>query len=356
MEKIPLVSIVIPTYNSKDFIEKCLETIFKTDYLNYEVIIVDDMSTDTTVSLIQEKFGTHKNMSIFINTEKKLAAGSRNICFSHSKGEFVALLDHDVEVHPLWVKEMVLTMEKDKNIGIVQGKIFDINRRDILQCVGVRIIPQVGWVDSIGFGEKDTGKYDNLDTIVGAATGVLYRKSAFDIVGGFDEELGINTDDLDLNWRFWIAGFTTKVSPGAIIYHWSKKQKLRDKWINRHSWEFHYAKFPRIFIKNYSLINVLKYLPIYLFVALARGVFNAVFRRNPATLTGLVASLWWNMKLLPDTLKERKRIQGSFRKLSDNQLKSKIFINKSLFIIFKNTWLPFVKSGEQMATNTIESI
>jgi len=351
-KKLPLVSIVIPTYNSAHFISKCLDSVFKTNYKKYEVIIVDDCSSDDTLNLVG-KFRDKENLQVLRNPKRKLAAASRNKGFKVARGQFVALLDHDVEVHPNWISEMVKVIEKDKEVGIVQSKVFDINRRKILQCVGVRIIPHLGWVESIGFGQKDKGQYNEVRGIVGGATGVMYRKKAFVKVGGFDEKLGINLDDLDLNWRMWIAGYKTVVAPKAITFHWSKKQKTRDKWIKRIFWEFHYAKMPRVFLKNYEFINAIKSLSTFLIVASLRGIFNLFFRLNPAPLIGLMMSLFWNAYYLPQTFLERKLIQGKLRKIPDKELfQTGIFINKSLFRIFKEIWLPVAK-GKDLSTEEI---
>lgn len=344
IKKFPLVSIVIPTFNSSYFIEGCLSSVFKTKYPNYEVIIVDDCSTDDTLKYIKDNYGGNKKLKIFRNRKKQLAAGSRNKGFAHAKGKYVALLDHDVEVDSDWIKEMVKTIDVDDSIGIVQSKIHDINQKKLLQCVGVKIIPQMGWVVVLGHGKKDRGEFDNPDGIVAAATGIMYRKDVFKKVKGFDQKLGINIDDLDLNWRIWIAGFKTVVSPGAITYHWAKKQKTRDLWIRRLNWEFHYSKLPRVLVKNYSAVNLLRYLPVYLSISLMRGLFNAVFRFNFAPLLGFLGGTAWCIYELPDTLRQRFFIQRKLRKIDDDILMDKIFVKTSLIETFKRFWLPLTRN------------
>ncbi|MDQ3239088.1 MAG: glycosyltransferase family 2 protein [bacterium] len=345
----PLVSIVVPTYNSSPFIKKCLDTVFSTDYPNFEIIIVDDISIDDTLDIIKKEYSQKSNLKILINHEKKLAAGSRNVGFAAANGEYVALLDHDVDVEPNWIREMVAVAQLDLQIGIVQSKVFDINQRDLLQCVGVRIYPQMGWVISLGFGEKDKGQYDNIQNIVAGATGVMYRKSAFVESGGFDEQLGINLDDLDLNWRMWVIGYKTVFAKNAKTYHWTKVQQVRNKWIKQLNWEFHYAKMPRVFLKNYNLLNNLRYLPIYVSVASLRGLYNLIARQNPSPILGLLKSLKWNLIIIGDTLKERNRIQKTLRKISDNDLRGKILLDMNLYRIFKEMWLPLVKTGDDLA-------
>jgi GT2 family glycosyltransferase/2-polyprenyl-3-methyl-5-hydroxy-6-metoxy-1,4-benzoquinol methylase len=354
---LPLVSIVIPTFNSLIFIERCLKSVFKTDYPKYEVIIVDDCSIDGTLDLINSTFSKeieNGRLRVYRNRTRVLAAATRNKGFAKAKGKFVALLDHDVEVRPNWIMEMVKIINDDKSIGVVQSKVLDINKRNFIHCVGVKILPHLGWIKAIGFGEKDVGLYDNLKGIVAGATGVLYRKESFVKIGGFDEKLGINLDDLDLNWRFWVAGFKTVLAPKAITYHWSKEQKTRDRWLRRFSWEFHYAKMPRVFIKNYSFISLIKYLPIYFVISLLRALFNVFFRLNFAPLAGLLKAYIWTIMCLPDSLKKRNHIQKELRKVSDKELsKIGVFVEESIFSFFRNYWLNMIRIGNMFSTKGI---
>lgn len=351
--KTPLVSIVVPTYNSIYFIEHCIDSVFTTNYPNYEVIIIDDCSTDGTVEKIKAEYGYLPKLRIYRNKKRKLAAYSRNIGFRRAKGDFVALLDHDAEVDKNWIRKMMELILTDLSIGIVQSKVFDINKRKILQFVGAKIIPQLGWVEGIGLGLKDDSRFHNPEGVVAGATGVLYRKKAFEKIGGFDEKLKINIDDVDLNWRMWLAGYKTKIAPCAITYHWLKKSQTRDKWLGRLSWEFHYSKMIRVFIKNYSTKNLAKNLPILIIVYLIRGFFNLFFRLNPAPLTGLLLGLLWNTLNMPDSLRERMIIQNKIREVDDSILSKIIFTDNNLLKSFLNIWLPTVKVGSMLATSEI---
>lgn len=351
-----LVSIVIPTYNSSSFIERCLSSVLKTTYPNYEVILVDDCSTDSTREILSRFAKKNKRIKLIFNQKNILAAASRNSGFNYSSGEFIALLDHDSEVDSHWITEMVKKMQTDNTIGIVQGKVYDINKRNTLQNVGLKIYPQTGWVYSPAWGVKDRKQFDAIQNIVAGATGVLYRKSAFKKIGGFDEYLGINVDDLDINWRMWIAGYSTVLAPHAITYHWSKKQHTRDSWIKRRSWEFHYAKILRIFLKNYSFPIVIYYTSSFLLISVFRGVFNIITRFNFSPIFGLLQSIIWNIQLLPNTLSERKSIQQQLRKKSDTELFNTIFLQDSIFFIFHKFWMPVIESGKKLSTEKIKSI
>ncbi|NLN66442.1 MAG: glycosyltransferase family 2 protein [Clostridiaceae bacterium] len=115
MEK-DLVSIIIPNYNSQKTIKYCLDAIYKQDYENYEVIVVDDCSTDKSVEIIKtypcKLVSTPKNLKV---------AAARNLGVKYSKGKILFFVDSDVQLHPDAVSNLVKEFEKDPRIGCVCG-------------------------------------------------------------------------------------------------------------------------------------------------------------------------------------------------------------------------------------------
>ncbi len=343
----PFVSVVIPTYNAEAFINQALKSVLKTNYPHFEIVIADDRSTDNTIKVIQQHFSKNPKIHIYRNRIKKLAAGTRNVGITKSQGPLIALLDHDIEVDPGWLKEMVIVMNKYSECGVVQGKVMDIKNRQIIQHAGVKIHASLGWVIPVGFGLSGKKFFTKEKQAFANATGLLFKKSVWKKVGGFDEMLEINTDDWDFNWRTNLYGFKHYFAPRSITYHWSKTQQTRDAWIKRTNWEFHFAKVPWIFIKNYDFLNILRFLPIYLLVNSFRGVFNLIFRLNPAPLAGFLLSLGWTLKNFPDLMKKRRQVQ-SHRMISDRQMLT-LFEQTSVFDYFRKHWLQAFRFGNKIS-------
>ncbi|MEM2950633.1 MAG: glycosyltransferase [Nitrososphaeria archaeon] len=109
--KQPLVSIIIPTYNSEKFLEKCLISIKRQKYDKIEIIIVDDGSTDSTIN-IAKKYGCN-----VINNPKRGRAEAKNEGIKHSKGEYLLFIDSDMELTPSIINECIGIAEKVPNIG-----------------------------------------------------------------------------------------------------------------------------------------------------------------------------------------------------------------------------------------------
>jgi GT2 family glycosyltransferase len=344
----PLISIVIPTFNAEKFIVKALKSVMKTNYPKFEVIIVDDQSTDKTQSLISKNF---KNQIITIskNKQKLLAAGSRNRGVELAKGEYIALLDHDIEVDPKWLKEAMKIFQKYNNVGTVQSRVLDLKKRNTIQHAGIKIQSYLGWVIPIGMGDDARHTNNEEMEVFANATGLVFKKSIWKEIGGFDEFLAINTDDWDFNWRVWLYGYKQMLAPKAITYHWSKEQKTRDYWINRTIWEFNFAKVPWLFIKNYEIINVVRFLPVYILVNLLRGIFNLIFRFNPAPLGAYFLSLGWIIWHFPKLYTRRKIVQKN-RKIKDSYLINNLMDSTFIHNYFLKHWLQVVKLGKNIST------
>ena len=348
-KKNPPISVVVPMYNAEKFIEDALASILETDYPNYEVVVVDDLSTDGGFTKVRRRYSKNPKVRITRNKKKLLAAGSRNRGVRLASGEYIALLDHDVLVDKNWLKEAMAVFKKYPNAGIVQGVVLDIRRKNIIQHAGIKINSFFGWVTTLGVGE-DIKKYRLVEKEVFAnATGLIFKKEAWRKVGGYDERLAINVDDWDFNWRVWLYGYSEILAPKSITYHWSKKQNVRDAWIKRVNWEFHFAKVPWLFIKNYEALNVLRFLPTYLAVGLARGLFNLVFRFNPATIIGYFRAVIWVIVNGADLSRRRREVQTK-RKIPDKYLLDHLMDRNFLFSYFQKNWLPASKSGKMMNT------
>lgn len=204
----PEISIIVPVFNCEKTIDACLESLLNQDFLNYEIIIVDDGSTDKTPQICQSKKG--------IQTFRISNGGpsrARNIGVAKAKGKFVAFTDGDCIVHQLWLKEL--------QKGFL--------REDIVSTGGNQISPQ---------NESDFGKYvQDTFCILGFATSYMktaptmsetfhnpscnssYRISIFQEVGGFDESLWPG-EDVDLDQRLILNGYSLTRNPEAIVQHY----------------------------------------------------------------------------------------------------------------------------------------
>lgn len=173
----PLVSVIIPCYNTSLYIQETLDSVFNQTYQNIEIIAIDDGSTDDTLQKLNENKKKHSQLKVIIqqNTYNIIA---RNNAAKHAKGKYLIFLDSDDKIDPVYVQKCCDVAEKDENIAAVYSKanFFDAKNEQWK-------LPEFKLPDFL---------YRNCIYI-----SALIRKSEFDKVGGFDENL-TQFEDWDL--------------------------------------------------------------------------------------------------------------------------------------------------------------
>lgn len=322
----PKVIIIIPSYNSMRFIGKCLRSILATDYPNFEVILVDDGSTDGSLEYVRKNFGYDKRLKIIKNPKRLGPAASRNIGIKVANGDYIAFIETDMEVEPNWLKEALKVLTSNSSIGAVYCKVRDTNEKDRIQAAGLLILPHTGWVVNVGLWEKDLGQYDDVRDTIAGAVGLVVKREVIDLIGGFDEKLTHNIDDIDYCWRIWLAGYRIVTAPKAVVYHWTfKPSNVREVTISESVSEYHFSKALRMVFKNYEIKSLIKYCPTCLALHFLRALVN-IFRGNVIPIYSLFKAICFFLVNMRDNVIERHKMQR-IRKFRDRQLLKRFSIS-----------------------------
>ena len=190
--KYPKVSIVVVTYNNERIIHECIRSVLKNNYPNYELIIVDNGSTDGTLKAVKElinKFNAWNKTKIIVNRKNLGISKASNIGVLFSRGKYIAFLDSDASVHPNWLFQPIEIMEKDMTVAAVQSKIL---KADPFMSNGLNkkkeeIIDSAGGFMDLTFNiyvrgknEIDRGQYNRIEEIFYPThTGSIIRKDVF---------------------------------------------------------------------------------------------------------------------------------------------------------------------------------
>ncbi len=330
-----LVSIILASFNGEKVLPTFLSSLQKTTYKKYEVIICDDGSTDKSIQIIKKFMKRDKRIQLKINSTNLGAAATRNVGACVAKGKYLVFLDNDIELDPKWLTEL-LCEAKPANVGAVLGKIRDYQKRGYLQAMGVKLWPSTGWGLGQGMGQLDSGQFDKSEFTTTLSGFLLVKKNVFDLVRGFDSVEARYTEDIDLGWRIWIAGFAVVTAHRAVMYHGTNMSATRTILKSDPS-KIYFALARNSFrsmIKNYELKNLMIYLPQSLIINLIRAMLVIIRRKDFSAWNGFWQAIVWQITNLSETISTRAYVQST-RKTSDQELFRKLFIRDSIWQIYK---------------------
>ena len=208
------VSIVIPNYNGKHFLENCLKAVFAQTIENMEVIVVDNGSTDGS----QEYLDTYPGVRVLKLDKNYGFCGAVNAGIKAADSEYVILLNNDTEVEPDFANELLAAIQEDDKIFSCSSKMVQYHDRTLMDDAGDYYCA-LGWA----FGRGKGGLVENYDapvTIFASCAGAaIYRKEMLESLGYFDEKHFAYLEDIDVGYRARIHGYRNVSAPKAVVYH-----------------------------------------------------------------------------------------------------------------------------------------
>lgn len=312
----PLVSIVIPNFNGRNLLERCLKCVFKSTYHNLEVILVDNASSDDSIPFVKKLFGGEGRLRIIKNKKNYFFAEGNNIGARRAKGKYIIVLSNDIEIKPSCLELLVETLEQDSTIGAAQAKILIGGQNRIIDNMG-------GNLDFFGFArgrgrlEKDRGQYDKIKEVFFAAgASFIVRKSIVEEVGLFDPAYFVHSEDVDLGWRIRLRGYRVVVVPQAVIYHKPSSSIKKVSWQNELSFHIRKNRLATL-IKNYSSAILLLVLPLELLIYFGLFLIELLIKLTPRQAITSLKAIGWNLQNLSYLLEKRRKVQGKIRRVSD---------------------------------------
>ena len=292
--RMPLVSFIVVTWNSAEYIEACVRSIEAQSYPRTETVLVDNASSDGTVGIVRGRF---PQVRVICNERNVGFAEANNAGMRHAKGEYVALLNPDALAAPGWTGTLVAELERDASLAAASGRIYYLGDggpdRESVFCTWPKVAPFSSRASNF-YGDEPRALVDYLS---GAA--MLVRKKAIDRVGPMDPGYFLYYDETDWCARMLRAGYGMLYSPGAEAWHKVSPSLGADQ-------KTYYMERSRLrfALKNFDA----RYLPLLFFAYAAesagallrdalRGDFGASRVRRQA--------VGWNLASLKSTLKSR---------------------------------------------------
>lgn len=332
-QQYPKVSLVTLNYNGLRFLKELFDSLRKCTYPNMEVIMVDNCSADESVTFVRENY---PEVKLLENPDNYMYARGNNEGLKIADGDYICLLNNDVDVDPGFIEPVVAAFEADKKLGAIQPKILGQQKRDHLEYAGAC----GGFIDWLGYPflrgrvfftiEKDNGQYDDpLDIFWASGACFFIRREILEDVGTIDEDFMLHQEEIDLCWRMHLAGWKIRCIPSSRIWHHVGGTLDQDS-PRKTYWNFRNNLF--LLAKNLSMPNLMLRLPLRLpldmlalGVELLKGHFanaGAIFRAYAWLLTH------------PLLILRKRRLAQARRRVSDKVALKKMYRGSIVFEYF----------------------
>jgi len=215
----PLVSVVVPAYNCAAFIGETLDSVYRQTYSNWEVIVIDDGSTDETRAVLAPHIGRIR----YFHQENRGTAAARNAGVRQARGELIAFLDHDDVWLPEKLELQVQVIQGSLECGLVftDGKTFTADGIRRESVISSRLD---GWIDAHRTEDLLVAKGNIVRNLlfwneIASASSVMVRRECFERAGGFDEGIAI-ADDYDLWLRIAREHAVALIRRSLYMWRW----------------------------------------------------------------------------------------------------------------------------------------
>ena len=288
-----LVSIIIPHWNGIDILSECIDSLNNTEYSNFEIIVVDNYSSDESVKWLKVN---HPKIKIIENDKNYGYAGGCNRGINNSKGDYIVFLNNDTIHKKDWLSNLVTFMNKRPDCAAVQPKILNYYERDKFDYAG----GAGGHMDILCYPfargrlfleqEIDNNQYDDdAPCFWASGTAIMVRKEFFLEVEKFDENFFAHMEEIDLCWRLQLKGHNIYVNPKSVIYH---KNAVSLPMTSIKKFMLNHRNSLMMLLSNYKVLTTLYLFPIRYMLELV-AILYALTKLDFRHMFGVIQAHLW---------------------------------------------------------------
>lgn len=313
-----MFSIIVPNYNGCQYLGRCLSSLQAQSLKDFEIIVVDNGSSDDSVAFIRKHF---PGVQLVPLNENKGFARATNVGIGRAKYQYIALLNNDTEVDQSWLENIQLAFSKGPEVYCVTSKMIDFHDRARLDGAGDEYT-RGGLAMKLGRGHPQK-EFDSVrETFSACAGGCIFKREIFDEVGLFDEDFFANYEDVDFSLRMKVAGYKILYVPDVVIYH------IGGATLGGVTSELAVSLSTRnminVIVKNWPGVLLLRFLP-FIFIHQTYWFLLCVkWGRTFSYFHGILGVIKQSRR----TLKKRKEVQES-KRISDDELMELIRCSES---------------------------
>lgn len=294
------ITIIIPNWNGLAFLENCLSSLRQQTYRNYNVIIIDNGSSDGSVEYIR---GEYPNINLIECKLNRGFAAAVNLGIKKAKGDYVFLLNNDTELENGCLKNLIETVRRT-DASILACKMLYYYNRQLINDAG-DIYSIYGYAFQEGNHETSYKKFIKERYVFSACAGAaLYKRELFDEIGFFDEDFFAYLEDVDFGFRAQLAGHKCLFVPSAVVYH---VEGGTSKKLNNFAIYQNLRNNLFLITKNFPIALLIICFP-FIFVYQIRNMLVAIEHKYFKTFLKIYSDYFVNFSNL---MKKRKTVQRS---------------------------------------------
>lgn len=326
----PEVSVIIANWNGKHLLDDCLEAMRRQTFRDFEVILVDNGSSDGSVDYVR---GTFPEVKVVALAQNRGFTGGNLAGYEVAGGRLIALLNNDTEAHENWLAAIHAYSLRYPNAGSFASKMMYFDDRERIENCGFDLSLSGATAD-LGRNVMDGPAWMVPREVFGACGGAAaYRRSMLEDIGFLDPDFFAVYEDVDLSFRAQLRGYRCIYVPTAVVFH-----RLRATLGARSERQVFYSQrnIELVYFKNMPMDLILRSMPQRILYELGAAIHFIRLGYASAFLRAKVSAL----KHFPALLRKRHKTQKK-RTLASAQLRQRM---KSTF---RSKWRKFSQGLEQ---------
>jgi GT2 family glycosyltransferase len=293
------VTVVIPNWNGWQHLERCLPAVLAQTHPDFEVVVVDNGSSDGSVMRVRERF---PEVRLIVNADNLGFAEANNQAIRTTDAPYLVTLNNDTRPDPTCLENMVQGIEMDAGVGMVAAKVLYMEAPYLIDSAGIEL-DQVGYAWNRYNGQPDDSEEREPYEVFGpSASAALYWREMLDDVGLFDEGFFAYYEDVDLAWRARLMGWRCLYVPMARVHHVHSATSRQGS-----AFKQYLLTRNKLWttLKNYPAPAFWLRLPTILFYDLMADLYRLILKRDASSARGRLVALG----RLPAVLRQRRVIQ-----------------------------------------------
>jgi GT2 family glycosyltransferase len=211
----PTVSVVIVNWNGRQYLDACLAAVAAQIGVTFEVILVDNGSTDGSAAYVRER---HPAVRVVALAENRGFTGGNNAGVQAARGRYIALLNNDTVANPDWLRTLLAGLDEPAGVALATSRVVYMHDATVVDSAGDGML-RAGGAFKWHHGGPASAATRSREVFGVCGAACLMPKAVFDELGGFDEALFLSHEDVDLSYRARLRGYRCRYVADAVVRH-----------------------------------------------------------------------------------------------------------------------------------------